>query len=323
MIIVLQGPDTFRSARRFRQLRQAFSDKHDQAGLATTILDGLAMTVESLHEALGSGGLFSTKRYIGISDYDPKQSAVSPERLAEILSPVAQDADRIVVLRLVSAPPRARKGKSLPRSNSFSLPGAKEELFLMLSSAEVLAWIEKEVRSLGGKITPAVARQLHERAGDSLWRLEQEIQKLVMAGDGTITTDLITEHVTHDIQSDIFRLTDALGSGRPAEALRFLRRELDAGTHPLALITVLSRHVQILWQVRRLLDLGERPQAEDLGIHPYVLQKASAQAGRLTEGDLARWHKALLMIDYDLKTSPLGAETLLERFAMLGRSSAV
>lgn len=313
MIIVLQGPDTYRSSRRMRQLRQAFIEKYDQRQLAVATIDGATATAEMIMSALGSGGLFSSKRFLLVDDLTPSSPCWSHSAFPTALGALKNDADRIVVLRYVPSAPK--KGRT-PKEKTTKIPGAKTEEFPLLSETETRAWIKKELTERKGTITRDAEEMLMTRTKQNLWQLDQELEKLLAAGNGAITVELVQSLVAGDVRSDIFALTDALGQRQRNRALHVVTTEFSAGTHPLILVSALLRHVQALWHVRSALDQGKTPNPAELDLHPFVVKKATAQARSLTRDDLRSWHHALLEIEKDLKTSPLDAETLVDRFIM-------
>src|SRR5438552_3695231 len=63
MVILLSGPDTFRSQRRFVQLRDAFRSKHDPSGMSMVVLDAAEADGPAVRSAVTTQGFFSSKRF--------------------------------------------------------------------------------------------------------------------------------------------------------------------------------------------------------------------------------------------------------------------
>lgn len=319
MIIHLTGADTYRSQRRFGQLRDAFRAKHDRQGLNTVVLDGQTVTAEELRTAATTVSFLSTKRFIGINAYDSRQSSCSPEQLGLVLAPLANSPDVIVVIREVQ-PPNRQAGRikarvRATRAAGVKITGADDEEFLPLAPAATRRWLLKEAISRGGKISTPAADLLLDYFPDDLWRLSNELDKLVAyAGSRAITPADVDDLVRAPEVSDVFALTDALGQRQTATALRLLRQELAAGTHPLALISLLATHVRNLLLVQSLGQKIHQPNAiaSDLKLHPFVVRKALAQSQNFPATTLRRWHHQLVEIDAAVKSSPLDAETLLD-----------
>ncbi len=320
MLILLTGPDTYRSHRRFDQLRAAFIAKHDPRGYNTAVLDATTATVEELQAALATAGFLTSKRFVGLNRYDAKNAAVNPVALKTLLAGYAKNDEVIVVVREVTAPaarrPRGKQaGTTGRRAAGLKLEPAKTERFPQLSETELVTWIKREAADRGGKITPAAVKKLVIACEQDSWRIASELDKLLAyAGNRAVSEQDVEALVATPYASDVFALTDALGSRQRARALDLLHRELAAGTHPLALIAVLANHIRNLAAVKAGLAEGQTLQAlpQALHLHPYVVQKAAQQARQFEERQLADLHHRLVAIDYDLKTSRLDAETLLD-----------
>lgn len=326
MIIHLTGSDTYRSAQRLVELRNAFIAKHDPKGFGVSTLDGATATVEELRTALTVTGFFATKRLVALDRY-LGDGPITPEVLAELLVPVEpKDHDVIVVVRDIfpdagSAPVSRAKSSTKKKTvtkkaaTSILLPGEKLEKFPRLTEAEAVQWITRTAKAKGGSIIPAAAQRLVMLCDRDSWRIASELEKLLAyASDRPITVDDVTILVRSEYASDIFALTDALGQRQTARALDLLHRELAAGTNEFALIATLAGHVRNLYAVKRALDEGASAVAlaSMLGLHPFVVQKAVAQVPRFQTDELRDLHHRLVRIDNDLKTSRLDAETLLD-----------
>ncbi len=323
MVIHLQGPDTYRSQQRFRQLRDAFRTKHDPSGLNTLVLDGQSLTAEELRTAVTTVGFFSTKRFLGINHYVSIAAGCPPEVLAEILQPVAGQADVVVVIREVTNPasPRAGRRPAAVKSKSLKIRQATVETFAPWPEAKRRAWVSQFAKECGGTISPAAADQLLEWCGDDGWRLESEVAKLVAyAGNQVVTPAMVKQLVRAPEVSDVFALTDALGRRQTAAALGYLQRELEAGTHPLAVVSLLITHLRNLLLVQAAEATGQPTThlAAALKLHPYVVRKALEQSRAFPREVLRRWYHQLIEIDATLKSTKLDPETLLDQLLVRG-----
>ncbi len=326
MIIHLTGADTYRSSRRLAELRAAFIAKHDPQAYNTVTLDGTTTTTTEIQQALSATGFFAAKRFVVLDRYDP--AVVSVTDLNKILQPVTKTtSDVIVVIRDMlgaaakSAARRRPAGKkttpkkTIPSTVEFS--DEKREEFPQLSAAQAVTWAIKEAQRLGGKIAAPAAERLVALCGDDPWHRATELEKLVLhAGGAPVTVADVEAFVHSDYSSDIFALTDALGQRQTARALELLHRELASGMSEFALVSTLASHIRNLWLVKQAHERGVAPSAiaAETVLHPFVVQKALAQAKLFSVATLSALHHNLLHIDHDLKTSPLDAETLLDMF---------
>lgn len=323
MIIHLSGADTYRSAQRLHELRQAFVAKHDPKGLNTVTLDGDTATSAELRTALTATGIFTTKRFVALDRYSG-QSPITTDQLVEAASKVGTGTDTIFVLRDVLSGPsipkkRPTKSKKTPGKSNVNkdvqLPQAKQELFPALTDAQLLSWIGKRVTGVGATILPAAAQRLVAICNRDTWRIASEVDKLAAyAGGATIAVSDVEALVRSEYSSDIFAVTDALGLRQHARALQLIHQELASGTNMFSLIATLAGHVRTLYMIAQAQQRGmtSAMMVSELGVHPFVVQKSIVQTKLFSVDELRDLHHRLVAIDQDLKTSPLDAETLMD-----------
>jgi len=91
---------------------------------------------------------------------------------------------------------------------------------------------------------------------------------------------------------------------------------LDDGQAPLYLLRMMTRQFRILLQVKELLRKGTV--AEDmrslLGLHPYVLEKATSQAHNFSNSQLETIYHQLLELDVAAKTGAMEDRLALNVF---------
>lgn len=321
MIIHLTGADTYRSAQRLAELRSAFVAKHDPQGFNTVTLDGSTVTAEELHRALTATGFFAAKRFVALDGYSALSSIQAEELLSALTSYSTKDHDVIIVVREVDGgqkkPGRSSGKKSTGKkrpAGPLTFPGEKLETFPELTPVQASAWVMHVATARGATLLKPAAERLTALCAGDMWRMANELEKVLLyAGRQPVTVETIEQLVPSEYGSDIFALTDALGQQQTARALELLHRELVAGANAFGLVATISSHVRNLWQVKRAQERGVSPvvMATELGLHPFVVQKAAAQSKLFTTDALRDLHHRLLRVDHDLKTSPLDAETLL------------
>lgn len=323
MIILLTGPETYRSAQRLHQLRQAFQQKFDPSGFNTVTVDGSTATPEELRTAIQTTGFFSRQRFVAIDRYLPNSAACDPTTLSAIVQDIAKEKEVIVVIRQMEEEKKKktfhRKSKKTAVTNkALNVVDAKVEEFPALTPAQTITWLLAEAKVRGGAIDQSAAEKLVMFTSNDLWRISSELDKLLAYADpAKISQADVEQQVASPFASDIFGLTDAIGQRRTSAALRLLHDELAAGTHPLALIATLANHV------RNLLAVGQATGspatlATELGLHPFVIKKALAQTKLFAPETLRNWHHQLVIIDFQLKTTRLDAETLLDVLLIKG-----
>lgn len=174
-------------------------------------------------------------------------------------------------------------------------------------------WIEKEARSRGAKIAPPAIRFLALAVGSDLWRMEQEIAKLAnYKKDGVIELKDAQALVKAKIDSNVFELVDAIAVRDKRAAFALVKRELEAGSGEIYLMTMIAYQFRNLIKVASCgLKDGLRIPKE-LKMHPYVVKKTLAQLKNFSGPDLRRIYQKLFSFDLAVKTGRLQPELALE-----------
>ncbi len=312
MIIFLYGEDSFRAKEKLNKFKEKFIAEIDKSAVNLIELDGEKITLGELNKAVATQSFLSKKRMIIIKDI-LKQNKVQQTEVLELLKKgkyrEGQD-NNIIIFLDVKADKRSALFKYL-KGSKFS------EEFVKLKDNELAKWIQQRVVKLGGKIDVKNAFYLAERSDGNLWALASEINKLVaQKGKKGINQEDINQSYLIQIDDNIFSLTDAVGLRNKKLALKLIDDQLSAGVNEIYLLTMIIRQFRILLQIRVELDQGHgnyREIAKELEIHPFVVQKALAQASKYKLDDLKNIYKRLLDIDIRLKRGESG-RLVLETF---------
>ena len=222
---------------------------------------------------------------------------------------------------------------------------AQQEEFEPLKNEYLAIWAEKEFNSFGVKISASGMRLLISATGSDLWRLHNEIQKLVCwkggqwekgqedkevfdknkgnyglprrclvkAGKGTtksISAEDVQKMVKTSIKKDIFKTIDAIAAKKKGEALIHLRNHLEKGDSPFYLLSMLA------WQFSNLLAMKERVEKNKntgtLGWHPYVMQKCLRLCEMFSFEELKNTYNEISNMDLKIKTGQIDPEFALE-----------
>ena len=147
--------------------------------------------------------------------------------------------------------------------------------------------------------------------GSDMWKLNNEINKLVVEEEGVIEIDKIKELVSENFNDNIFELTDAVAEKNKKTFLYLLERHLRSGTDSSYLLSMLIRQFRILLQAKSILE--ENPYANlstELKIPFFVEKKIKNQAGKYSLDQLKKIYGQLVAIDIELKTSYFDPELL-------------
>ncbi len=180
--------------------------------------------------------------------------------------------------------------------------------FPLLEGAALTNWVATRVQEMGAQIDRSALMSLVERVGSDLWQMQHELEKLTAhAGDQMISKQSVEELVRASFEDQIFQLVDAVSHQDANKAIRLLEEERWSGATDQYIFGMLARQVRILLGARSVLDTN--PQADknqvasELSLHPFVAQKALAQARAFHVDDLARSHALLFELDQATKRS--------------------
>lgn len=130
--------------------------------------------------------------------------------------------------------------------------------FERLQGQELLRWARNKFDDLGTRIDDAALRHLVSLVGDDLCRMDNEIVKLSTAAlpENVVSSRLIDELVPYSRVLSNFDLTDHLAAGRRREALAALRKILDDGAEPIALLGLIAYNFRRLLTAKVLMAAG-------------------------------------------------------------------
>ncbi|MBU0732158.1 DNA polymerase III subunit delta [Patescibacteria group bacterium] len=299
MILFLTGEDTYRLQKRLEFLRQGFIAKYDKSGLSVETLDGSDLKVEDFQRAVMSQGLLATKRFVAVKDIFGANNALC-EEVAELLENVPEDTVLVFTAEKIPAKEKvlSKKLKAVD----------KVEKFDPLKGFQLHQFVQQEIKNLGGTIDKDAENYLVQAVGDDLWRMSQEIAKLVNY-DKRVTLKITEEFVPSAVDDNIFNFTDAIANKNAALALKLLHDQIKSGANEFYLLTMIARQVKILLQVKET-------NGEGLDLHPFVIKKAAQQVGKFSAEDLKKLYNKLVDIDLKIKTSQAEPGTLLDLFVM-------
>nr|MBA2378582.1 DNA polymerase III subunit delta [Blastocatellia bacterium] len=162
----------------------------------------------------------------------------------------------------------------------------------------------------GSKIDRRTISYLTSVVGADLRRLNSELKKLSAAAmpEGVITIELIDDLVSRSNEIPNFDLTDHLVAGRKQQALAAMKKILDDGAEPLALLGLVAYNFRRLLVVKDMMDAGaERAAVARAAGLRYSDQEVFFAAARRTEAaKLMRVVERLAQTDLAIKTSLAG-----------------
>lgn len=269
-------------------------------------------TEGNLKEALTSARqlpMMSSRRVIRITDIRISQSGFR-DTITEEHEPVLTDylsspEPTTIVIFVADELNKVRKmGKLLEKQTA-----AVE--FAPLTGPALADWARKHVADIGASIEPAALQFLAARVGDNVARLSNEIDKLAAAAmpSGQITKELIDELVADSCAIDNFDFVNEIIAGRGDRGLALLKKTLDDGAEPIALIGAIAYKYRTLLTVKDLMQRGvDRREVAAKAKMRYSDQEAFFAAARRTDVNCIRSAiKRIAQADLAIKTSVGGS----------------
>lgn len=318
MIIFLCGPDTYRLREKLNQLKEKFIREVDNSGGNIFVFDEDSADLDKLKSA------FFTYSFL------VKKKMVILERIAhfkkEILKEISTwlkrlDEDKNLIL--IAWEGEAAKNRKIKDKNSYlelidRLRTIKYVFeFPLLSEERLKKWVSDEVKKRSGKIETGAIDLLISCAGDNLWQLNHEINKLIAYKSNEMIKENDVKLLTEaKIDENIFHLVDKAGEKNLGGALKLINQQIEGGINPGYLLIMLVRQFKILLQTKDLLEkkikFSEIP--SQLKLPPFAANKAVRQSQKYTCEELKKIYHQLLEIDLKSKTTQINPIILLNLF---------
>lgn len=309
MYIIIYGDDTFRVKQRVKQMKDAFSKKFDPSGLNINIFpqaEKEKLDHGEVLQSVCSYPFLGEKRMVVIGGLIESTNKDASKVWIDGFKRVPEST--IVIFYEMCGAKKLEK-KSLFKSLT-KLSDVHTYAYTKLQGSELSSWVVSHIRRKGGQIDAAALRNLVMSVGSDLWQMSNEIDKLIAYADGSIiSVQMVSDMVRTSFEGQIFALMDAVSKKQTKTALRLLQEERLSGANDHYILTMLGRQVKILLAARSLLDENPRASKQDLanemGVHPFVAQKAIQQAVGFEYDRLRKVHKLLYEFDFKIKTGQI------------------
>lgn len=312
MIFFLYGPDTYRARQKLNEIFEHYRNA-SKTLVDIVEIDCKLADFSDFKNAIETVSLFGEKKLIVLND--PFSSAQF-EKASAVLAETLQKGEGDVVLFVEQG-----QGEKTSPLFQFLRKEARCQEFSLLEGAKLRAWIRSEFQSYGVRATLAAQEMLAQGVGNDLWRLSNEIRKLVAFQKSKGETSSVTESdiralVRPDIETDIFATIDAVAHKNKKESLALLWRHLQKGDSPYYLLAMLTYQFRVVLEIKDMVERKVSYSAiiQKTRLHPFVLKKGYGAARNFTLQELKRIYQKLFRLDLSLKTGriePEGAFDLL------------
>lgn len=311
MYILLYGSDTFRSRRKLKEMQGVFIAKRDPSGLNVAVFDAAAAVDQGdMMSAAAAAPFLADRRLVIIENLLQESEKGVLDTWLQFLKSRVGDNNAVIFWEEA-----VKKDHPLP---DFLKEQPYSQEFEILEGAKLIDWINKGAQSLGLTIEPAASRYLAAQSGGDLWRLSNELNKIVAVtlarGKSVIGVSDLSGFADGRLEEDVFNFVEALVNRRAKEALGLLHNLWFQGVSEAEVFGA------VIWQVKTLLVVKNYSEsspvasgaAKDLGLPPFVVKKSLALASRFSFAKLKAIYKFLLDLDIQVKTSQAPAATLFD-----------
>ena len=162
--------------------------------------------------------------------------------------------------------------------------------FNALDDREMVRWIAQTLKKLGKKISQPTCQKLTFTAGNDLYLLSGELQKLsAYAGDREeILPEDIDAVCVRTTAYRVYDLTNTLLRGDAKQAFTLSQALIRDGEEPLFLLSLLQGECRRMLSVKLLRQSGMQGDAiaAKIGAPPFAVRQLMGQVGRYTEEQL-------------------------------------
>ncbi len=174
-----------------------------------------------------------------------------------------------------------------------------------------LGWVRQEASRLGLRLDAEAAGLLKDMAGEGLYGVRRELDKLALyvSTGATVKAHDVIAVQGAEPGASVFDLAGAVAQGNDAKALLILEKNLEAGEAPLRILGALLWQYRRLWKAKDALSrrVGEAEVAKSLGIHSYWAGGFFAVVARMPLSHFSEAFAAFSETDRALKGGAAGS----------------
>ena len=263
--------------------------------------------------------MMASRRVIRITDIRISatgyRDTITEQHESLLTSYLSNPSQTSVVLLIADELNGVRKMSKLLKDNTTVVE------FKPLIDDELRKWAAVEFEKAGAEIDSITLNQFISRVGPDVRHLTNEINKLATAAlpDRVIKGDLIDSLVANTRELSNFAFTDDLIAGRRPQTIAALRKILDDGAEPLALLGSIAYNYRRLLTAKEMMARGvdRREVASAVKLFGRGQDEFLAAARRADMASLVSAIRSLAKTDLAIKTSkggggPAGARMQIE-----------
>ncbi len=266
---------------------------------------GISDNIRNALSAAEQLPMMASRRVVRITDVrvtaGGQKDTIKEEHEQILMDYLSRPADSSVVIFIADELNGTRKISKLLKAHTAAVE------FVRLDNSQLIDWAKNKIKEADSEADERTVRQLVALVGCDVRRLTNEIEKLSTAAlpGKLITSELIESLVPNSREVSNFDLTDHLMAGRAGNAIRVLKKILDDGAEPLALLGLISYNYRRLLMAKEMMANGaERSEiASAVKLYGSRQDEFLAAARRADTEKLVNIIRRIAKTDLAIKTS--------------------
>jgi len=293
MIIFLYGEDTYRSRQKLREIIEHYKEVH-KSGLNLRFFSGENLDYQEFENEFKQFSMFQEKKLLILKNVFQSQ---------EFKDVFLGNGQKLIGSKDIIVFHEDGGVSSKDPLFEFLTENAKTQAFQLLNGERLRSWVKNEFEARKTEIQPEAIYRLVNFAGNDLWQLSNEVQKLASFSREPIQLRDVDLLVKPRIETDIFKTIEALALRNKKEAIFLIHDHLEKGDNPLYLLSMIS------FQFRNLLIIKKTGR---LAGHPYFVRKTKALADSFTLGEMEKIYCKIFEADLKMKTGRIDQQLALD-----------
>ena len=190
-----------------------------------------------------------------------------------------------------------------------------------MDEKDLQLWVAQLLKRSGKKITRDTLMYFLNKSGTDMEGMVQEVEKLICYAmdKEVITVEDIDAVCVTQVSNQIFLMIDAIASRKQRQALDLYYDLLTLREKPMSILFLITRHFNILLQIKELKGQNRNEVAKKVGVPPFAVQKYMSQADNFTKQGLIENLKDCAEMEAQVKTGfmtdQMTVELLIVKFS--------
>lgn len=308
MIYLLAGKNSYLSWKELNKLKKEILKEDSLINIETINGDEVG-DISEITKFFEMGNLFSSKSVVIVKRFFQNKSKNLKNDLARYLDETTdiifweeKDVDKRTVLY-----------------KFINKKGVYKE-FKELDFVRLRRWIEDNLKNEGIEIETSALDKLLFRVSTDQFIIESELRKLTAylkaTNRNTLTQDDIKEMIPITKEESIWDFIDSLADKDKNRALILLESILKGPSDYPLVLALIVRQLRILYLINHYKNTPLGDLAKMMGIHIFVLRKASTMASALGKQKVLLAYEKLLSLDIKVKSGEMDPKLGLDLFVL-------